>query len=232
MKFINGTGAGSPTASEFIDNCLELPPVHPGSKINKAYLEGRENGINGGTGTPPFTFGTPEFSAFQKGYFGSANTDDIVASDGITTVEFNTGLPCLSAGDDFIESDDVTDQLEPSNTGSTLLNGQTFSVMTNSFFTDEDFFGLAARINTSSGGYKSYKYNDGTNWSVLCYDTVYNEWIFVYEPTNSDPETWADDSTAVYDAQASRNPSFCADSALDGDGDAVPDPENANVTYT
>jgi len=115
------------------------------------------------------------------------------------------------------------------NTGSVTLDGETFDQMTNNLFVDGDFFGISGVINTTSGGYKSYKFDDGSYWQVLCWNTVDSEWIFIYDA--ADPETWTDDDNITYNPNTDRDPSFCTTFDLDGDSEYVPDADDADITY-
>ena len=70
------SGFGNPAALP------TLPPVFPGSRLDRAYAEGRAGGF-AALGNGPHPDGTPEFYAWQNGafYFNQANAKIQTAVD-------------------------------------------------------------------------------------------------------------------------------------------------------
>ena len=153
----------------------------------------------------------------------SAQGDKLwVASDG------SSWHSIISDGTEYTATPASANDLTVANSGSTAYD-KTYTPMTNDFFIDADYFGIAGVINTTTGGYHSYKYHTGSVWYVVAYNTVDSEWgIF---STSTDPETLADDSNINYGSSADRNPSFCGTTET-FESDLRPAESHANVSYS
>lgn len=50
-------------------DAFKVPPLYPGSRLDRAYAEGRLAAKNGAAAiTNPFAFGVPEFNAWSQGW--------------------------------------------------------------------------------------------------------------------------------------------------------------------
>ena len=226
------TGQGS---SAYMNTALQLPPIYPGTRLHRAFAEGRLAAKNGDSvASGPHGFGTLEATAWVGGWY--TWDFETPASDpewGSIKAEMDTGLSLEGAVFPFFDYSNAKFY----NTGAPALNDVTFSQMTspilmvdNNIFVDaEGFPNLIATINKVSGGYKSYSYFDGIYYHVCCWSTIDNEWCFLFD--NSNPETWSDNDSKAYNPNTDRDPSFLNTFGIDGDGDYVPDPNSANVAY-
>ena len=51
-----------------IDIRLDIPPVYPGTRLDRAYTEGRQHAFQGGSFSNPHPGGSPEGNAWSAGF--------------------------------------------------------------------------------------------------------------------------------------------------------------------